>query len=221
MIRSLTILILTPWLAWPVATLADDPVPSMAQPAEVALSDADLEKIRNIMVANTPVLASSAGIKTVSAFDSGGPVTASVVFHPHEQSGGISHAVIANCGKAGPEAPWTCPAGSLRSYLQLPGQEFEVRIAGDMEYEAALAIIEATRAAIEVYAEPVTETPDTAVMIYPENQETMMVGWGDRNGRLKVSVEVVTMDGKDRHDPRSWQVVSIGGKPWIERAGDH
>ena len=177
-------------------------------PVQVELSDSDLDEIKAVMIQNAAVLVSSPGIKHASAQESGGAITATVLFYPHEQSSGISHAVNATCHKPRPEAPWTCPSGSLRSYLQIPGQEFEVRVFGNIDYDMALALIAATGEAMRAHPNLGVETPDTVVVILPV-EESMTVGWGDSKGFVRVHVEAVPIEGGRARDPRGWRVTRI------------
>jgi hypothetical protein len=177
-------------------------------PVQVELTDSDLEEIRAVMIRNAAVLVSSPGIKHASAQKSGDAITATVLFYPHEQSGGISHAVNANCHKTGPEAAWTCPSGSLRSYLQIPRQDFEVRVFGSIDYEMALALIDATGAALRAHSDQDGNTPDTVVVILP-TEESMTVGWGDSEGFVRVHIEAVPIEGERARDPRGWRVTKI------------
>ena len=179
---------------------------------QVELTGSDLDEIRAVMIRNAAVLVSSPGVKHVSAQKSGDAITATVLFYPHEKSGGISHAVNANCHKTGPEAPWTCLSGSLRSYLQIPGQDFEVRVFGSIDYEMALALIDATRAAAHAHSDPGVETPDTVVVILP-SEESMTVGWGDSKGFVRVHIEAAPIEGGRARDPRGWRVTKINDEP--------
>jgi hypothetical protein len=194
-----------------LAVAGDDEVPlAYEEPTQVELSDGDLEEIKAVMTQNAAVLVSSPGIKHVSAHQSEGAITAAVLFYPHEQSGGISHAVNANCHKSNAEAPWTCPSGSLRSYLQIPAQDFEVRVFGSIDYDAALALIDATGEVLRAHPDPDLKTANTVVVIVP-TEASMTVGWGDRKGFVKAHVEAVPIEGGEARDPRGWKVTTVNG----------
>jgi len=191
----------------------EDVLPAYEEPVQVELSEGDLEEIRTVMTRNAAVLVSSPGIKHVDAQQNRGAITASVLFFPHEQSGGIAHAVNAQCHKATPESSWVCPSGSLRSYLQIPRQDFEVRVFGNIDYDMALALIEATGEAVRSHPNLGVETPDTVVVIIPM-EDTMMVGWGDSEGFLRVNVEAVPVAGGRAQTSGGWRVTKVNDQPW-------
>ncbi|MGI9263599.1 MAG: hypothetical protein ACR2QU_01640 [Gammaproteobacteria bacterium] len=183
------------------------------EPVQVELSEADLEEIKTLMIQHAAVLVSSPGIKHVDAQQVGEAVTASVLFYPHEQSGGIAHAINAQCHKETADVSWVCPSGSLRSYLQVPGQDFEVRVFGSVDYDMALALIKVTGDVIRSHPNLGVETPDTVVVIVP-TQDTMTVGWGDSEGFLRVHVEAMPVAGGRARTPEGWRVTSVNDQPW-------
>lgn len=185
-------------------------------PVEVELSDKDMAEIRTVMIGHAPVLAASPGIKSASAYQDDNGTHADVVFYPHEETGGVAHAVSANCGRVTVDAPWICRSGRLRTYLQIPGQAFHVRVLGNIDYEAAVALIDATRDALQADTGLVGESPDTAVMIYGTAPHGVTVGWGDSDGHFLVSLDAALVDGGDPRSAEDWRVVQMTDQRAIE-----
>ncbi len=217
MIHTRAMLISMLCLALPLFGQAEETRLAMSSVFVVPVSEADLEEITTVMITRVPELASSPGIKSATAYRSAGTVSATVEFHPHARRGGMSRAIVAHCGQAEHEGPWTCESGSLRNYLQLHGQEFEVRVTGDVEYDVAMALIEATRGAVGAYPyrDSEIDMPDTVVMIFPGKKDTMAIGWGSKTGTLELSFRVALIDGRDQSDPRGWRVISVNNEPWL------
>jgi hypothetical protein len=72
----------------------------------------------------------------------------------------------------------------------------------------ALALIDATGAALRTHPDLGIETPDTVVVILPSD-ESMSVGWGDSEGFVRVHVEAVPIKGGRARDSRGWRVTKI------------
>ncbi len=173
----------------------------------VELTDADVDEIHTLMVGNEPVLAASPGVKAVEARCARGLIYATVYFYPHTEKAGIGEAVKAHCERAADGGPWDCPRGELRLYVQVPGQDFPVRISGQLDYETAIALIDATRGKGPVRTDAGIAT-DTAVLI-TGGRDAMWVGWGDREGHLAMSVHTRLIEGADPREARSWEIVEV------------
>lgn len=209
-------------IAEAVEPLDEETAREWVEPVEIELTEADLAEIKDVMIRNAPVLASSPGIKHTSAQKQGDEIGAQVLFYPYTESGGVAHAINASCYRAKPDDPWQCPAANLRTYLQLPAQEFQVRVIGNIDYDVAVALVDATGNALREHAISADYTPpDTAVMIVSNSDEVVTVGWGDSEGYLKLNVEARAMDRQNLRDPRSWQVININDGHLRSEAGDH
>ncbi len=180
------------------------------EPVDVALTDADLAEITNVMVQNAPILAASPGIKWSSASRTNDVIHASVIFYPHEESGGIGHAVNASCVKEG-DAPWKCPSGQLRSYMQVPGQDFRMRVLGTVDYDSAIALVDVTGRALGEDATIDTSEVDTAVLICCFEEGGATVVWGTSEGYSRVGVTAKAIPGQSPREAAGWEVVGVEG----------
>jgi hypothetical protein len=125
------------------------------QDETVPLTDNDLRMITLAVMETRPLVASSPGVKYAEGSrnyqifrDREGPtvtpgVDADVIFYPHTETAGIKEAYQVHCLRAHPDGPWTCPHVALRRYVRLDTQDFEVRVNGDVAFEAVLALVEA------------------------------------------------------------------------------
>ena len=148
----------------------------------VPLDEADLRSITLQVLERNPLLASSPGIKFASAQRSVRSTDiASIVYHPHAESAGIKQAFLVRCQRQIPNKSWTCGELEPRRYLQLESQDFEVRLAGDIGSEVALALIEATRGTVQAKATGRAGIPETAILIVPEG-DSYLVTWGSPEG---------------------------------------
>ena len=145
----------------------DPPADEWQPPAEVQLSDRDLEEIRTVMIGHAPMLASSPGVKFASAHEAhrgSSKIVVNVVFHPFADEGGMARALSANCERTGVDEPWICRSGRSRAYLRVPGQGFRPVLLVEIDYESALALIEATRDALRTDPVYGADPPAAAMM---------------------------------------------------------
>jgi len=146
----------------------------------VPLDDSELGAITLQALERNPLLSSSPGIKFASAQRSARSIDiADVVYHPHSDSAGIKQAFQLQCRRQMPNKLWMCGEAEIRRYLQLGTQDFEVRVTGDIEYEAALALIQATRSTAEASAIERSAVPDTGNPANPDDWETRLFQSGE------------------------------------------
>ncbi len=188
---------------------ANDPAArDWQEPVHVSLTEADLAAITDVMVQNAPIVAASPGVKWSSASRTDDTIHARVLFHPHKETGGIGHAVNAFCVKEG-DAPWKCPSGNLRSYMQVPGQDFRMRVMGTVDYDAAIALVDATGQALKEDPSIDTSEVDTAVLICCFDEGGATVNWGTSEGYSRVSVTAMPIPGRSRREAAGWEIVDL------------
>jgi hypothetical protein len=133
----------------------------------VPIDESDLQNITLQVMANNPLLSSSPGIKFASAQRSVRSTDiASIVYLPHAESSGVKHAFQVRCLRQGPNELWMCDTVEIRRYVQLDSQDFEVRVAGNIGIEEALALIQATRGSVQASLTGGSVNPQTAIMIH-------------------------------------------------------
>lgn len=171
----------------------------------VPLNEEDLRNITGQVLARNPLLSSSPGIKVAGAQRSVRSTDiADIIYYPHAESAGIKQAFQVQCRRQIPIDSWTCSDAEIRRYLQLETQDFEVRITGDIGSEEALALISATRDAMRVDAKDRSNTPQTAVMIFPYD-DSYLVSWGSSEGYQELTIQARLSDGGDPANPNDWQ----------------
>jgi hypothetical protein len=192
-------------LVWSVAG-ADSADPGIEQ--EVPLTEAERLQITMSLLQQYPELASSPGVKAAGAYVGGpGPTdNASVIFYPHSDSHGIKEAFEAFCLREHASETWTCDEVTIRRYLSLPSQDFEVRVKGDISSEAAIALIEASRRDLQASATQVSDLPSTAIMILPLSDGGYLIDWGTQEGYIKLNMRAELAAGGDPADSDAWHV---------------
>ncbi|HZF28796.1 MAG TPA: hypothetical protein VE907_06750 [Gammaproteobacteria bacterium] len=190
-------------LVWSVAG-ADSPDRGVEQ--EVPLTEAERLQITLSLLEQHPELASSPGVKAAGASLGGpGPTDgAYVVFYPHTDSHGIKEAFQAFCLRKHGSQTWTCNDVTIRRYVSLPSQDFEVRVTGDISFEATLALIEASRRDLQAGATQVVDLPSTAIIILPLRDGGYLIDWGTREGYAKLTMRAELAEGGDSADPDAW-----------------
>ena len=177
--------ILVARLAAAVEATPASPLPE----GEIPLSDADLRAITLQVLEKNPLLASSPGVK--AAFASRGPGTtiefADIVFYPHTESAGIKEAYQVSCRRESPVEAWACYDPTLRRYVKLETQTFELRVRGDLELEGIQALVQATRAIAQANTPAGAAIPEAAIMIFPVGHG-YLVDWGSDEGYGQVTV---------------------------------
>ena len=191
-----------PILEWSVAT-ADPPDRGVEQ--EAPLSEAERLQITLSVLDRYPELASSPGVKAAGAYLGGpGPDGAYVVFHPHVESHGIKEAFQASCVRERAGQTWTCDDVTIRRYVSLPLQDFELRVTSDISLETTLALIEASRRDLHASATEVSDLPSTAIIILPLEDGGYLVNWGTKEGYAKLTMHAELVQGGDSADPNAW-----------------
>jgi hypothetical protein len=190
-------------LVWLVAG-ADFPDRAVEQ--EVPLTEAERLQITLSLLEQHPELASSPGVKAAGAYLGGpGPTDgAYVVFYPHAESHGIKEAFQASCLRAHASQTWTCDDVTVRRYVTLPSQDFDVRVTGDISLESTLALIEASRRDMQASATEVSDLPSTAIIILPLAGGGYLVDWGTKEGYTKLTMRAELVQGGDSADPDAW-----------------
>ena len=182
--------------------LAADTAPALGNP--IPLSEDDLRSITLQVMQKHPLLASAPGIKHASAQRSVRSTDiASIVYFPHAESNGLKYAFQLRCLRHLPDVAWVCEDPDIRRYLKLDSQDFEIRVTVDVTTEVALALIEATRAAVQ--APPAgAQIPNTAILVLRDSLG-YMVTWGSPEGYQKVMVRAQLMDAGNPAKPEDWR----------------
>jgi len=172
----------------------------------VPLSEEDLRDITGQVLARNPLLSSSPGIKYAGAQRSVRSIDiANIIYYPHAESAGSKQAFQVQCRRQIPIESWTCGDAKIRLYLQLETQDFELRVTGGIGSEEALALISATRDALQADAKDRSNTPQTAVMIIPY-YDSYLVTWGSSEGYQELIMQARLSEGGDPANPNDWQV---------------
>lgn len=189
---------------------ADDPSSGRyAEPDNVPLSQADLRDMTAQVMAKQPLLSSSAGVKYAEATRLGESEDwATLIYYPHSEIAGIKHAFQVDCTRQVPNTAWTCDDATIRRYLTLANQDFEVRVTGSISSDAAVALIEATRKVLPVRTVDTSDVPDTAMTLSSyENSAT--VTWVNFEGRSHRRVRGRLTEGGDPAQPQDWLVENL------------
>jgi hypothetical protein len=175
----------------------------------VPLSQEDLRDITAQVMAKQPLLSSSPGIKYAEAtrIDRWSEDVADVIYYPHFESGGIKEAFQVACSRKIPNTAWTCEDATIRRYLTLDTQDFEVRVRGSISSEAAIALIEATRRLLPVKSADSDDVPDTAMTLSSYDVSATVV-WTNFEGRSHLMVKGELVEGGDPTRPDDWIVNS-------------
>ena len=180
------------------------------------LTEAERLQITLSLLEHYPKLASSPGVKAAGAYLGGpGPTDgAYVVFYPHADSHGIKEAFQASCLRKRSTETWTCNDVTMRRYLSLPSQDFEVRVMGDLSSEAALALIEGSRRDLQAGTK-IADLPSTAIIILPLTDGAYLIDWGTKEGYAKVTMRAELAHGGDSSDPDAWhtRIVEFAAQP--------
>lgn len=182
---------------------------SKTQYSTVPLSNDDLREITAQVLAQEPLLSSSPGVKYADAtqFDQA-EISAIVIYYPHSESAGIKHAFQVECTSQAPEMAWECEDVKIRRYLALDTQDYEVRLTGPIEFNAAMALIKATGRAIRQSADDGVAVPDTVMMI-SSHENSATVSWTSFEGVPGVAMTANLSDDGDPTQPDSWVVTRL------------
>jgi hypothetical protein len=176
------------------------------EPENVPLSREDLRDITAQVMAKRPLLSSSPGIKYAEANRIGKAEDwAVVIYYPHSESAGMKEAFQVDCIRQVPNTAWTCEDATIRRYLALDTQDFEVRVRGPISSDAAIALIEATRKVLPVRTADVSDVPDTAMTLHSYD-DSGTVAWVNFDGRSHQRVKGQLSEGGDPTRPQDWIV---------------
>lgn len=171
----------------------------------VPLSEDDLRDITAQVMAKHPLLSSSPGIKVADADRVWGEEFAFVVYHPHSEEAGIKQAFQVECARKPPNKAWNCEDASIRRYLALATQNYEVRVTGPIGFSGAMALIEASRQALPLVADEGIAVPD-AVRNISSFDDGANVVWVNFEGNSAILIEGHLAEGGDPAQPDDWIV---------------
>ena len=193
-----------------LAAAANDP-PVYEFGDKVPLAEGDLRAITLQVLATNPLLSSSPGIKYAEAHRAGMTMpdgtpfdTADVVFYPHAESAGVKEAFQVQCKREVSSDLWTCDHVDIRRYVQLATQDFEVRVRGSLDHNDLLALIDATRSAVQASTSDDSVIADTAIIVFAANGG-YFVNWGSPEGQGKLTVEARLKKDGNAATPEDWQ----------------
>jgi hypothetical protein len=172
----------------------------------VPLPEDEQRQVTLSLLERYPELASSPGLKATYAYlgKCATPCLASVVFYPHAEHHGIKEAYEARCTREDSSEAWTCDDVTIRRYLRLATQDYEVRVTGDTSSDTALALIEASRRDLHVDASDAASLPDTAIIIVPVEDGRYLVSWGAPEGAIELTMMAEPEHGGDPANPDDW-----------------
>ena len=188
-----------------LAAGAETPQDELMRQAEVPLSDADLRAITLQVLEKEPILASSPGVKV--AYANRGPDSiqvANVVFYPHTETAGIKKAFQAYCRRESPDESWDCGHLTLRRYVKLENQDYELRVKGNLDIEAVYALVEATRTTAQVNVPAGAAVPESAIIVLPV-EDGYLVSWGTDQGSSEVNVMARLKNGGNPAVAEDWR----------------
>jgi hypothetical protein len=189
------------------AAEASDTQPSLVDP--VPLDANDLQSITLQVMQKNPLLSSSPGIKFASAQRGMGSTDiASLIYFPHTESAGIKQAFQVRCLRNAPGEQWTCEDPEIRRYLRLDSQDFEVRVLDNIGTEQALALIQATRRAVQASGTIGSVLPETAIMILRDGTD-YVVSWGSLEGYEELEVRGRLKAGGNPAKAEDWVTVVV------------
>ena len=175
------------------------------RPDSIPLTQEDLRDITAQVMAKQPLLSSSPGIKVADASRVWGEEFAFVVYHPHSEEAGIKHAFQVECARKPPNKTWNCEDASIRRYLALATQDYEVRVTGPIAFSAAMALIEASKQVLPLVAHEGIAVPDTVRNISSFDDSANVV-WVSFTGNSAILIQGHLAEGDDPAQPDSWIV---------------
>jgi hypothetical protein len=193
-------------LLWLHARADEPPGPVIAE--AVPLPDNEVRQITVSLLQRYPELAASPGVKVAGAnLGPDSTDSATVIYQPHSERRGIKEAFQVHCGRTHPSTEWTCDELAIRRYLQLPSQDFEVRVLADISSESAFALIEGSRRDLHASPTDVSGQLATAIIVTPHHDEPgqYFVGWGTPEGFLKLTMLAKLTDNGDSANPDDWR----------------
>lgn len=172
---------------------------------DVPLSEDDLRDITAQVIAKQPLLSSSPGIKVADASRVWGEEIAFVVYHPHSEEAGIKQAFQIECARKPPNKTWNCEDVKIRRYLALATQDYEVRVTGPIGFNAAMALIAASRQILPLVADEGIAVPDTVRNISSFDDSANVV-WVSFTGNSAILIQGHLAEGGDPAQPDNWIV---------------
>ena len=177
----------------------------------VPLDEVDIQKITLQVLATNPLLSSSPGVKYASAqrsvwsIDIAGFIEhADIIYYPHTESAGIKEAFQVICWRQDSNQSWTCDEATIRRYVQLESQDFEVRIKGKIGSEEALALIQATRDTLQASVTDGSIISQTVTMVIPYD-DGYLVTWRGAEESHTLMVQARLSDGGNPAKSEDWQ----------------
>jgi len=185
--------------------------PTGAAPDDRPLPENERQQITLSLIQRYPDLAASPGIKAASAAPVNPPgehgfVGITVIYHPHAERLGVKEAYEAHCLREYPttDTTWTCEDVTIRRYLQLSTQDWEVRVRANISAESAMALIEGSRRDLQSSTRDVSSLPNTAIMIVPHVNGDYRITWGAPDGRAKLTMLAHLSQGGDPENSEHW-----------------
>jgi len=152
------------------------------------------------------LVSSSPGIKFADADRyNGSEDSAVVIYYPHLERAGIKEAFQVQCTRLVPDTRWTCDDVQIRRYLALDSQDYEVRVTGPIDSEAAVALIEATRKVLPVADNENSDVPVTAMLLSSYDDSAHVV-WVNFAGEASLIIRGRVSAGGDPTRVDDWVV---------------
>lgn len=117
----------------------------------------------------------------------------------------MKQAFQVECRRKSPDKGWNCDDASIRRYLSLDSQDYEVRVTGPIEFSAAMALIEASRQVLPLVADDGIAMPDTARNISSFEGGANVV-WVNFESDSSVLLKGELAEGGDPAQPAAWIV---------------
>lgn len=180
--------------------------------ARQSLPPADAHAITELLISKYPILSASPGLNVSYFNDHPNPACADhavLYYHPHSDQRGRKQMLKASCHRpsaAGGSdsqdtASWVCKEVMFRDYVQITGQDFEVRVEGGHSFETIYSMREASAAALR---EAGHKVPSTLIKIGSYGESDWMVMWGADGGSPSAVVVLSLNEGADPILPDSW-----------------
>ena len=189
----------------PSVTADDQASNDFHQHESVPLSQDELRDITAQVMTKQPLLSSSPGIKYADAGRIWGEDFAIVIYHPHSEKSGIKQAFQVECTRKPPNKAWKCEDATIRRYLALDTQDYEVRITGPIGFSAAMALIEATGRVLPLVADDGIAVPDTVRNI-SSFEDSANVVWVNFEGDSSLFFNGHLVEGGDPARSDDWIV---------------
>ena len=107
------------------------------------------------------------------------------------------------CERQPASKAWNCEDASIRRYLSLATQDYEVRITGPIGFSGAMALIEASRQVVPLVADEGVAVPDTVRNISSYDGSASVV-WVNFEGNSAMLLRGQLAEGGDPAQPSDW-----------------